>query len=72
MVLKPGMIISFKKSILAFGGLSLVIKAHQPVKITKVNKAHIYFIRPDGKETYVRNIKGRQYLATKMGKILYG
>jgi len=71
MKLKPGMMISFKKDIKAHIGRAIIVPAHKPVKVTKVNDHHIFFLKPNGEEHYVRYSEDKFYIATEMGRILY-
>lgn len=72
MKIKPGILIAFKKDIKTHIGRNIIVPAHKPVKVTKVNDHHIFFLKPNGKEHYVRYDENKFYIATEMGKILYG
>ena len=69
---KVGNIIAFKEDIKSHIGARLILKAHIPVEIIKMNNHAIAVRLPNGKLHNVRLIEDRMYFATEMGKILYG
>jgi hypothetical protein len=65
-------IVCFKDDLKTHIGAKLILAAHTPVKIAKMNAHAIAILLPNGKLHSVRCIPERMYFGTEMGKILYG
>ncbi len=73
---KVNEMVCFTKDIFALGAIRSTqkpfIKAHEPVKLIRITSTSVTVERSDGKTKLLRNIPGRMYPNTKLGKLIYG